>query len=39
MEKLNVAIADFVANPDATGADLGAKLQKLREDCLAENGQ
>lgn len=36
---LNAAIADFVANPDATGADLGAKLQKLREDCLAENGQ
>ena len=36
---INVAIADFVANSSATGADLGAKIQKLREDCLAENGQ
>ena len=36
---INVAIADFVADSSATGADLGAKLQKLREDCLADNGQ
>lgn len=36
---INVAIADFIADPSATGADLGAKIQKLREDCLAENGQ
>lgn len=34
-----LAIADFIADPDATGADLGKAIQELKQTCIDENAQ